>query len=103
MTIYKIVGLSGVALAIVAAFISNVPYAAPLLAIAGAVVGVNIAAEHHVRAIVSAIALHAVANSFDGIPAIGTYVTALLANLGMIVAGAALLIIVRNSYNRLKP
>jgi hypothetical protein len=102
VNIYKIVGLAAMALVVVAAFF-NVPYAAPLLAIAGAVVGVTIAAEHHVRAIVSALALHAVANSFGDVPWIGNFVTALLENLGMVVAGAALLIIARNTYNRVKP
>ncbi len=102
MNIYKIVGLIGVLLAVVAAFVT-VPYAAPLIAIAGAVVGVSVVGEHHVRVIVSALALHVLANSFDGIPAVGAYITALLGNFGVLAAGAALLIIVRNMYERMKP
>jgi len=62
VTIYKIVGLLGVLLAIVAAFV-NVPYAEPLLAVAGVVVGLSVAGEHHVRVIVSALALHTVAST----------------------------------------
>jgi hypothetical protein len=102
VTIYKIVGLLGVLLAIVAVFVS-VPYSEPLLAVAGVVVGLSVAGEHHVRVIVSALALHAVANTFNGIPGAGASITAILGNFGTLAAGAALLIIVRNMYERLKP
>ncbi len=102
MTIYKIIGLLGVLLAIVAAFVS-VPYAEPALAIAGLVVGISVAGEHHVRVIVSALALHVLANAFNGIPGAGPSITAILGNFGVLAAGAALLIIVRNMYERFKP
>jgi hypothetical protein len=102
VNVYKIVGLVGVALAIVAAFV-NIPYAEPLMAIAGLVVGVSVAGEHHVRVIVSALALHMVANAFNGVPGVGPSITAILGNFGVLAAGAALLIIVRNLYGRLKP
>lgn len=102
MNIYKIVGLLGVLLAIVAAFV-NVPYSEPILAVAGVVVGISVAAEHHVRVIVSALALHMVANVFNGIPGAGPSITTILANFGVLAAGAALLIIVRNMYERMKP
>jgi hypothetical protein len=102
MTVYKIVGTLGVLLAIVAAFV-NVPYAEPILAIAGVVVGLSIAGEHHVRVIVSALALHVVAGAFNGVPGAGPSITAILGNFGMLAAGAALLIIVRNMYERVKP
>lgn len=102
MNVYKIVGLVGVALAIVAAFV-NIPYAEPLMAIAGLVVGVSVAGEHHVRVIVSALALHMVANAFNGVPGVGPSITAILGNFGVLAAGTALLIIVRNLYGRLKP
>ena len=102
MNVYKIVGLLGVLLAIVAAFV-NVPYAEPLIAVAGLIVGISVAGEHHVRVIVSALALHTVANAFNGIPGAGASITAILGNFGTLAAGAALLIIVRNMYLRLKP
>lgn len=102
MNVYKIVGLLGVLLAIVAAFV-KVPYAEPIIAVAGLVVGISVAAEHHVRVIVSALVLHTVANTFNGIPGAGPSVSAILGNLGILAAGAALLIIVRNMYERLKP
>lgn len=102
MNVYKIVGLLGVLLAVVAAFV-NVPYAEPLIAVAGVIVGLSVAGEHHVRVIVSALALHTVANAFNGIPGAGPSITTILGNFGTLAAGAALLIIVRNMYERLKP
>jgi hypothetical protein len=102
VSVYKIVGLIGVAVAIVQAFVA-IPYAEPIIAIAGAVVGLSVAGEHHVRVIVSALALHAVAGAFNGIPAAGPTLTSILGNLGTLAAGAALLIIVRNMYERFKP
>ena len=102
MNVYKIVGLLGVLLAIVAAFV-NVPYAEPIMAVAGAVLGISVAGEHHVRVIVSALALHALASAFNGIPGAGPSITTILGNFGTLAAGAALLIIVRNMYLRLKP
>ena len=102
MNIYKISGWVGMAIALVSAFVT-VPYGAPLMAIAGAVVGYSVVAEHNVRVIVSAVALGALAHSFDGIPAVGTYIGAFLAGAGVVAAGAAILIILRNIVNRLMP
>ena len=73
------------------------------MAIAGAIVGYSIAADHLVRAIVSAVALGALAHSFDGMPAVGIYIGAFLANASIVLAGGALLIILRNVLNRLMP
>jgi len=102
MNVYKIVGMLGVLLALVAAFVT-IPYAEPILAVAGVVIGLNVAPEHHVRVIVSALALHAIAGAFNGIPGAGPSITAILGNFGLAAAGAALLIIVRNMYERVKP
>jgi len=102
MNIYKIAGWVGVAIAIVSLFVT-VPYGAPLMAIAGAVVGYSVAAEHNVRVIVSAVAFGALAHTFDGIPAVGIYIGGFIANIGVVVAGAAILIILRNMINRLMP
>lgn len=101
MNMYKIVGIVGLLIAIVAAFV-KIPYAMELLAIAGVIVALNIAPEDNVRVIVSAIAIPVVAGLFNELPAVGTHVTAILANIGYVVGGAALLIILRNILNRLK-
>lgn len=100
MNIYKIVGIIGLLIAIVAAFM-KVPFAMELIAIAGIIVALGIAVEDSVRVIVSAIALPMVADLFNGLPGIGNYVTSILTNLGYLIGGAALLIILRNMYNRL--
>jgi hypothetical protein len=101
MNIYKIAGIIGLLIAVVAAFV-KIPYAMELMAIAGVIVALNIAAEDNVRVIVSAIAIPVVAGLFSGLPAIGTYVTSILTNLGYLIGGAALLIILRNVANRVK-
>jgi hypothetical protein len=102
VNLYKIVGWVGIALAVITAFV-NVPYGGLLMAIAGGVVAFSIAGEHHVRVIVSALALHMIADAFNGLPGIGPAITHILSNFGTVAAGAALLIIVRNVYERFKP
>lgn len=100
MNTYKIVGIIGLLIAIVAAF-TKIPYAMELLAIAGIIVAIRIAVEDSVRVIVSAIAMPVIAGLFNGLPTAGTYVTSILMNLGYLIGGAALLIILRNVYNRM--
>ncbi|MEI8299456.1 MAG: hypothetical protein WCH32_15730 [Pseudomonadota bacterium] len=102
MNIFKIAGLVGALVAIVAAFV-GVPFSPAILAVLGAVVGWNIAAEDNVRVIVSAVALGALAGTFGSIPVVGPSLTAIIGNVGVLIAGAALLIILRNVVNRLKP
>ncbi|MDE2448346.1 MAG: hypothetical protein KGO22_05205 [Gammaproteobacteria bacterium] len=99
MNTYKIVGIIGLLIAIAAAFV-KIPYAMELMAIAGVIVALNIAAEDNVRVIVSAIAMPVVAGLFNELPAVGTHVTAILAGIGYLVGGAALLIILRNVVKR---
>jgi hypothetical protein len=101
MNTYKIVGIIGLLIAIAAAFV-KIPYAMELLAIAGIIVALDIGAEDNVRVIVSAIAMPIVAGLFNGLPTAGSYVTSILTNIGYILGGAALLIILRNIFNRLK-
>jgi len=101
VNIYKIVGIVAVLLAVVAAFV-NIPYAAVILAILGVVVAFNVPADAQVRIIVSALALRALAGTFDGIPAAGPSLTSIIGNVGSVLAGIALLIIFRNIYNRMR-
>ena len=102
MTIEKIVGLIGLVVAIVAAFVS-IPYVAIALLVIGLVVGVSIARDDTVRVVVSALALTAFAHNFDAIPTAGTYLAAILANAGLLMSGAAVALVLRNLYARLKP
>lgn len=101
MSVQKIAAIVGILLAVVAAFV-EVPYAGVLLAIAGIVVALEIGADIQVRVIVSALAMHAFAGAFDSLPTVGHYLTGILGNIGTVLAGAALLIILRNIFNRLK-
>jgi hypothetical protein len=102
MSVQKILGLVGLLVAIVGAFVS-IPYATLILLVLGLIIGYSIAAEHHVRVIVSALALYAFSGAFLAVPTIGTYLQAIVANIGQLAAGAALTIILVNVYNRFKP
>lgn len=99
MNIYKIVGIIGLLIAIAAAFV-KIPYAVVLMAIAGIIVALDIGAEDNVRVIVSAIAMPVVAGLFNELPAVGIHVTSILGNIGYVIGGAALLIILRNVVKR---
>ncbi|MGH8204290.1 MAG: hypothetical protein ACREST_06750, partial [Steroidobacteraceae bacterium] len=61
-------------------------------------------AEDHVRVLVSALVLNALAGVFAGnIPEIGGYLTGIVGALGTFAAGAAFTIIARNVWRRYKP
>jgi hypothetical protein len=100
VTVYKIVYALSLLLAIVAAFV-NLSFAPALLAVLGAVVAFSIIADHHVRVIVSALVLAASHAAFDGIPTVGPFLTTIIGNLGVVAGGAAVMIVLRNMYNRL--
>jgi hypothetical protein len=101
VSVLKIVYAVGLLLAVVAAFATNIPYVTLVLAICGVIASFAVLPEHHVRVIVTALALHFLGNTFDSLPGAGGYVTAILGNLGVVVAGASLQIIVRNIVMRL--
>lgn len=100
MNILRIAYAAALALAIVFAFVP-MQYGALLLALLGAVASLAVLPEHHVRVIVSALALTQLAGVFNGIPGAGLYITGIISNVGVAVAGAAVLIILRNVVNRL--
>jgi hypothetical protein len=102
MKLEKILGLIAVILAIVGAFVA-IPYLAAALVIIGLIVGLSIDGADHVRVIVSALALTALAGALGGIPAIGSHLAGIVSNLGVTAAGAAIMIILRNIYARFKP
>jgi hypothetical protein len=102
MTYQKILGLVALAISIVGAFVA-IPYIGLILLVIGLIIGFSIAGEHHVRVIVSAIALSMFAGAFSVVPAVGTYLQTIVSNIGALAAGAALSIILLNIYNRFKP
>ena len=103
MNVYKIVGLLGILIAIVGAFVT-IPYVGLLLLIAGLIVGINIAREDTVRVLVTALVLTVShGHSFDAVPGdAGKYLSAIVAGIAALVTGAALMIIGRNIYARFK-
>ncbi len=96
----KIVLLVTLAIAVIAAFVAF-PYAALVLALLGIPIGLGVPADTHVRVLVSALVLNLLGHAFDTIPAIGPYVGAIIANIGLAVAGIALAIVFKNIYARL--
>jgi hypothetical protein len=102
VNIEKIVGLIGFLLSVIAAFVA-IPHLDLLLLVIGLVIGWFIAREDHVRVIVSALALTGFAHLFGAVPEVGQYLSTIVANVGLLAAGAALMIISRNIYARFAP
>ena len=102
MNPFKIVGWVALAIAIVGAFV-EIPYAGLLLVVLGLVAGFAMAAEDHVRVLVSALVLTSLSGVLTNIPEIGMYLTSIFSAAGTFAAGAALMIIARNVWRRYKP
>lgn len=103
MSFQKILGLVGLLVVLVGAFVA-IPYAPLILLVIGLIIGYGIAREDHVRVIVSALALKTFSGAFTAVPGdVGTYLVAIVSGLGDLAAGAALTIILVNIYNRFKP
>ena len=57
----------------------------------------------HVRVIVLAIALATLSGTLGSIPAVGVHLANIVASVGVLAAGAAIMVILRNVYARFKP
>ncbi len=101
MNTRRIVGLVTLAVAVIAAFVAF-PYAALVLALLGIPIGLGVPGDAHVRVLVSALVFNLLGHTFDTIPAIGPYVGAIIVNIAIVLAGAALTIVSKNIYARLK-
>ena len=99
---FKLVGWIGIAIAVIGAFV-DIPYAGLLLVLLGLVAGYAMAAEDHVRVLVTAVVLNSLSGVLMNIPEIGTYLTSIFSAAGTFVAGAALTIITRNVWRRYQP
>jgi len=99
---FKIVGWVAMLIAIVGAF-TEIPYAGLLLVLLGLAGGYAIAAEDHVRVLVSALVLTSLSGVMMNIPSVGQYLTSILSAAGTFAAGAALMIISCNIWRRYKP
>lgn len=102
MNPYKVIGWVAVAIAVVGAFV-EIPYAGLILVLLGLAAGVAMAAEDHVRVLVSALVLYSLSDVLTNIPEIGGYLTKIFSAAGVFAAGAALTIISRNIWKRYKP
>jgi hypothetical protein len=99
---FKFVGWLGIAIAVIGAFV-EIPYAGLILVLLGLVAGFAMAAEDHVRVLVSALVLTSLSGVLTNIPEIGTYLTSIFSAAGTFAAGAAIMIISRNIWRRYKP
>jgi hypothetical protein len=102
VAIDKIVGLIGIAVAILSAFVA-IPHVFLILVIAGLIVGFWVASADHVRLIVTAFALVVFAGTFVPAPYVGKYIGAILNSGGNLAMGAALMAILRNLYEWFRP
>ena len=91
----KIIRIVGVALAVAAALIPGIPMVGLGLAILGLGAGYYVASGDRTTLLVTVIALNSgVAGAVDAIPAVGMYVSAILTNLGGLLAAAAVTVVV---------
>ena len=97
MSPVSIIRYIAIALAVIAAFIpGQIPFALEAMVVLGAVLGfMGVKEDERVLYLVVAVALGTVAAGLGAIPYAGTYITAILTNIGTIVtAGAATVILV---------
>jgi hypothetical protein len=99
---FKIIGWVAMAIAVIGAF-TDIPYSGLILVLLGLAGGIAIAAEDHVRVLVTALVLTSLSGVLMNIPEIGQYLTSIYSALGTFVAGAALMIFTRNAWKRYKP
>ena len=91
----KIIRIVGVALAVAAALIPGIPMVGLGLAVLGLGAGYYVASGDRATLLVTVIALNSgVAGAVDAIPAVGMYVSAILTNLGGLLAAAAVTVVV---------
>lgn len=101
MAIDKIVGLIGIAVAILSAFLA-VPHVSAILVIAGLIVGFRVASADHMRVILTAVALMLFAAAFVRAPYVGKYIATILTSGSYLAMGAALMVILRNLYEHFR-
>jgi len=91
----RIIRIVGVALAVAAALIPGIPMVGLGLAVLGLGAGYYVASGDRATLLATVIALNSgVAGAVDAIPAVGMYVSAILTNLGGLLAAAAVTVVV---------
>lgn len=102
MNPFKIIGWVAIAIAVIGAFVT-IPYSGLILILLGLVGGYAVAAEDHVRVLVTALVLNQLSGQLTLIPEIGGYLALIFGAAGVFLAGAAITIITRNIWRRYKP
>lgn len=93
MSPIKIIRIIGLAVAVVAAFVT-IPYGALIMVILGLAIGfMGVSEDRRTGYLVTAIALTMVAGSLGPIPAVGDYLTSILTNLSTIINAGAVAVI----------
>lgn len=102
MNPFKLIGWAAIAISVISAFVAS-EYWGLILVLLGLVAGIAIAAEDHVRVLVSALVLASLYGVLNNIPEVGDDLARIVSAAGVFAAGAALTIIARNVWNRYKP
>lgn len=102
MNPFKILGWVAIAIAVIGAFV-DIPQSGLILLLLGIVGGYAVAAEDHVRVLVTALILNQLSGALMLIPEAGEYLARIFTSYGTAVAGAALMIVTRNVWRRFKP
>jgi predicted membrane protein len=102
VTTDRIIGLVGIAVAVLSAFVT-IPHVFTILVIAGLIVGFRVASADHVRLIVTALALFLFAPTLGTAPYVGKYLAVILVSGGYMAMGAAIMAILQNLYERFRP
>ncbi|MEN9704300.1 MAG: hypothetical protein RLZZ393_179 [Pseudomonadota bacterium] len=103
MNLHKIAGLLAIIVAVIGGF-ATIPYAALALLVLGLVAGFGVSAEHHVRVMVSGVALSvSAAHVLDAVPGIGPQLSAIVGGLAAFTGAATVMIVGRNMVQRFKP
>ena len=93
MNALKIIRIVALALAVIAAFVT-IPYVALAFIVLGLAIGfMGVTEDRRVLFLVMAGVLAMVANTFDPVPAIGAYLTAILTNASAVLNAGAVAVI----------
>ena len=102
MDLPKIIRLVTVVFAVVAGLVT-IPMAAVIIAILGLVTGYYVEEDRRVPVMVLALTLATVHGALGAIPAVGEYLSAILASLSSAASAAACTVIVMQIVERVKP
>jgi hypothetical protein len=102
MDLAKIVRLVAVLFAVVAGLVA-IPQSAVIIAVLGLVVGWFVEEDRRLNYMVFALTLALVHGSLSAIPAVGGYLTDMLASLSALANAGAVTVIVMTTIDRIKP